>query len=216
MRYVRAVLVPEDGLHPVDSRLAAAEGVTRELLHNINLLDDGTVTVLYELSGDVERIREIADNSPEIIDYQLSVAGERVTAYAHVEASQVLTDLMELLHGHELIVDMPLEFTRRGGLRVLVIGSDETIREVAVKVPDSIRLSLEQMGQYEPESERLFSQLTERQQETLLAALEVGYYEVPRQATHKDVAEYLGRSDGTVGEHLRKIEKQVFSAIAPR
>lgn len=217
MRYVRAVLIPDEtGLHPVDQRFAEESGVTRELLHNINLLDDGTATVLYELSGEVDRIREILDTSPEIIAYQLSVGDSAVTAYAHIETSPVLTGLLELLQCHELIIDMPLEYTTRGGLRVLVIGSQDTIREAASEVPDGLRLALEQMGDYQPESERLFDSLTERQQETLLAALEVGYYEVPRQATHRDVAEKLNRSDGTVGEHLRKIERTVFSAIAPR
>jgi len=57
--------------------------------------------------------------------------------------------------------------------------------------------------------------LTERQQETLQAAIEAGYYNVPREATHEDIAERLGRSDGTVGEHLRKIEAKVMEAIAP-
>lgn len=36
------------------------------------------------------------------------------------------------------------------------------------------------------------------------------------ETTHRGVAETPGLSDGTVGEHLRKIEQKVFSAITPR
>ena len=44
-----------------------------------------------------------------------------------------------------------------------------------------------------------------------VAALELGYYRNPREATQEDVAAVLGCSPGTVGEHLRKAEERVFS-----
>jgi predicted DNA binding protein len=110
---------------------------------------------------------------------------------------------------------MPLEYTADGGLRAHIVGEEDVIREVIPKVPDGLGLNLEQISDYVPEEERLFSMLTPRQQETLQAALEVGYYRVPREATHQDIADHLDRSDGTVGEHLRKIEAKVMAAIAP-
>lgn len=217
MRYVRAVLIPdEECFHPVDRRFAEEPDVSRELLHNVNLLEDGTVTVLYELTGDADRVHEIVDDSPEILESQLSIGERRVTVYAHIESVSVLTELLALRKRHELIVDMPLEYTTRGGLRLLAIGSVETIQTAMAEVPDPLQLKLEKTGDYLPESERLFDSLTPRQQETLVAALDVGYYQVPRQATHQEVAEELDRSDGTVGEHLRKIEQTVFAAITPR
>jgi len=44
-------------------------------------------------------------------------------------------------------------------------------------------------------------------------ALDCGYYEVPRQATHRDIAEQLGVSPPTVSEHLQKIEARMFGTI---
>jgi predicted DNA binding protein len=44
-------------------------------------------------------------------------------------------------------------------------------------------------------------------------ALELGYYTVQREATHRDIADRLGLSVGTVGEHLQKIEPRVFEAF---
>lgn len=219
MRFVRTVLIPDGAcLHPIDRRFAEEPTVRREFLHNVNLLSDGTVTVLYQLSGDVERARTIVDESPEIIDVQLSASRSHstVTAYAHIEPVAGLTELLELLDRHPVIVDTPMEYTARGGLRVVVVGREGDIRSAAAAVPDGLRLKLEELGDYQPECERLFGSLTPRQKETLMAALDVGYYEVPREATHEDVAERLDRSDGTVGEHLRKIERDVFTAITPR
>lgn len=216
MRYVRTVIIPrEDGLHPVDETLAAEPNITRELLHNISLLDDDTAITLFQLSGDVERMREIASESPEILEYQISEGEDHVTIYAHFVPNDTVVDLLSLFREYELILDMPLEYTADGGLRAHIVGEEDVIREVIPKVPDGLGLNLEQISDYVPEEERLFSMLTPRQQETLQAALEVGYYRVPREATHQDIADHLDRSDGTVGEHLRKIEAKVMAAIAP-
>jgi predicted DNA binding protein len=216
MRYVRTVIIPrEGGLHPVDERLAREPDLDRELLHNISLLDDGTAITLFQLSGDAERAREIAEESDEILDYQLSEGDDHVTVYAHFVPNETIIALLSLFREYELILDMPLEYTPEGALRAHIVGEEDVIREVIPKVPNGIGLNLEQISDYVPEEERLFAMLTDRQRETLRAALEVGYYQVPRQATHQDIADYLDRSDGTVGEHLRKIEAKVMAAIAP-
>jgi predicted DNA binding protein len=51
------------------------------------------------------------------------------------------------------------------------------------------------LGQYD---------LTEKQREALLRALELGYFEVPRSATLQDVADVLGISPKSVSERLRR------------
>ena len=216
MRYVRTVITPQDGgIHPVDEALADDPAVTRELLHNVSLLDDGTAITLFQLSGDVDRAREIADAAREVLDYQVSAGDDHVTVYAHFVPTETIVDLLSLFREYELILDMPLEYTGRRSLRAHIVGEEEVIREVIPQLPDDIGLELERISDYVPEEQRLFAMLTDRQQETLRTALEVGYYRVPRQATHRDIAEDLERSDGTVGEHLRKIEAQVMAAIAP-
>jgi predicted DNA binding protein len=96
---------------------------------------------------------------------------------------------------------------------VTLVGDDGTIQRVVDSIPDSLTLSLEGIGDYHPDSGQLFSVLTERQQEILGAAVEMGYYEVPRNATHEDIAGEVGVSAGTVGEHLRKVEGKVLSTL---
>lgn len=209
------VLIPSDeGLHPVDRELAEDKELSRELLHNISLLEDGTAITLYQIEGDAARVEAHLDVS-KVLAYNVSQTGESVHAYVHFVPNDTVAQLLSLLHSHELILDLPMEYTDLGGLRVTLVGEANTFRHVRSEVPDDIRLKLERTGEYEPETHRLFSQLTPRQQETLKTAIEVGYYEVPRKATHVDIAEKLDRTDATVGEHLRKIEATVLSQIVP-
>lgn len=41
----------------------------------------------------------------------------------------------------------------------------------------------------------------------------LGYDDVPRGATHRDIADRLGLSVGTVSEHLQKVESRVFASM---
>lgn len=216
MRYVTFVLIPgEGGIHPVDSQLAEDSRLTRELIHNINLLDDGTAVTLYQFSGDRDRAREIVEDAPEVLGYHIRDTDRSVHAYVHLQPTDDMRDLLRIPREHEIILDFPFEYTPRGGLRMSVIGTNRMILAARSALPDGLGLELEQTGEYEPSPERLFWQLTTRQQETLKAAIEAGYYEVPRQATYEDVADALDRTDGTVGEHLRKIESHILNTIVP-
>ena len=56
--------------------------------------------------------------------------------------------------------------------------------------------------------------LSPRQREALLTAVETGYYRIPRDATTDDVAARLGVERRTAEEHLRRAENKLLSALA--
>ena len=61
----------------------------------------------------------------------------------------------------------------------------------------------------------VFSQLTERQVDSLLAAVEYGYYQIPKKVTAEEIAMKHNVSRTTFEEHLRKAESKTFLAMAP-
>lgn len=216
MRYAKCIIIPDgEGLHPVDRQIAENPDVTRELLHNVNLLANESIVTLYQLSGDRDTLKSILDESAMVHKYQLSGAGDEIHAYIHVKADERLVQLLSVIRKFEFIFDTPLEYTRRGGLRVTVIGDVGSFQKALPDVPDGIRLKLLKTGTYEPNTDRLFSQLTERQQEILQTAVDLGYYDVPRNVTHEEIGAELGCTGGTVGGHLRKIEAKILTQIVP-
>lgn len=216
MRYAKCVIIPDDeGLHPVDRRIADHPDVTRDLLHNVNLLANETIVAIYQFSGDRDALESILADSEMVYKYQLSGVDDAIHAYLHIEADERLVGLLSMLREFAFIFDTPLEFTRRGGLCVTMIGDVQSFQKAVPDVPDGIRLKLLKTGSYQPDTDRLFSQLTDRQQEILRTAVDMGYYDVPRAVTHDDIGEELGCTGGTVGGHLRKIESRILSQIVP-
>lgn len=215
MRYVKIVLVPEDtDPHPAAHPLWEDPDLRREAILYLNLLADGTAVTLSRVRGDCDRLVEMLDSTDAILRYDVTEQNRALHAYIHFEPNETARGLLELTQRHELVVDTPIEYGPDGSLRVAVIGDDDTVQRAIDEVPETIRVELQQLSDYNPELRELASLLTERQQEILDAAVRVGYYEVPRQATHKDIAAELELSTTTVGEHLRKIETRVLGEIA--
>jgi hypothetical protein len=61
----------------------------------------------------------------------------------------------------------------------------------------------------------VFSELTERQVDSLLAAVEYGYYQIPKKVTAEEIAIKHKIPRTTFEEHLRKAESKTFLAMAP-
>jgi hypothetical protein len=61
----------------------------------------------------------------------------------------------------------------------------------------------------------IFSELTDKQISSLLAALDYGYYQIPKKVTAEDIALKNKVPRTTYEEHLRKAESKILQTIAP-
>jgi predicted DNA binding protein len=61
----------------------------------------------------------------------------------------------------------------------------------------------------------VFSELTEKQTNSLLAALEYGYFQLPMKMTAEEIASKHRVPRTTFEEHLRKAESKILRAMAP-
>jgi predicted DNA binding protein len=216
MRAFRIVLSPKSGsFHRLDGLVAEYAGLKREAILHLNLLNDETGVALYHVRGDPVEFQALLEDEPEALSLDV-FDSERDGFYAHIhfEPDHPATELMQIIDRHKLIVNPPLAFTEEGDLRLTAAGPQEVVRQAAIDIPDSVDARLELIGEYDPEREGLLTALTDRQQEVLSTAVEMGYYSLPREATHEELAEELDCSAGTVGEHLRKIEAALLSMIA--
>ncbi|ELZ95813.1 DNA binding protein [Haloferax mucosum ATCC BAA-1512] len=216
MRYLTVLAKPSGSgaFHPLGGQLTAEPSIERRAIHHVELLSDDTVLLFAEASGSQKRYNEIMDDSPHVIDYLVS-GDDRWMAVSQFEPTEVPRRTLKLQRESHLILETPIHFTSDGELKITCLGTDEafeTLFDEIVEV-DSVSFELLEMGDFEPDESSFGRMLTARQEEVLEAAVELGYYDVPRQAALEDVAEIFGITPTTVSEHLRKIERRVFSEI---
>ena len=216
MRYIESTITPKRGwFHPVDRFVEADPDIKRKSIQQINLLEDDTVVILYELVGNREYIEHIVDEHFEALAYSTSQMGKSTLVWAHVEPSSLVEHLLRVPQEYNIILQMPLPFTKEGGVQCVFVGEEKPLREATKAIPEEARVNIRRMGDYSPELERVSTDLTGRQAEILDVAIELGYYDDPRNATYDDIADKVDCSPATVGEHLRKIEAKVMPAVRP-
>lgn len=217
MRYVTVRVTPTEGrsFHPLGADLAAEPSIRRDAIHHVELLSDGTGAMLASARGDRGRYEEIMDASPYVLEFAVSGDDDRWLAYSHYEPTDLVREMMETRQAMELVIDMPIRVDEDGTFTVTYIGEEESFQALLAGGPsaEAFDVELVETGDYDPETGTLLSGLTTRQQEVLEAAVELGYYDVPRTATQEEVAATVDAAATTVGEHLRKIESRVFGAL---
>jgi predicted DNA binding protein len=214
MKYLKLSLSPtERVIHPIDGFVAGHDSICREALLHVDSRADGTTVLLYRVTGDGDAFADALAEQPEVYDQEVvDLAGDAYHAFVQAHSTDEGNALLDVAHDHALIVDTPLEFDD-GGLQATLVGTHENLRAALGAIPDTVDFAVENAGTYVPGSEDLLSPLTDRQLEVFETAVEEGYYDVPRGATHKDIAENLGCAPSTVDEHLRKAESRVVTGL---
>jgi predicted DNA binding protein len=106
-------------------------------------------------------------------------------------------------------LSLPLDITD-GRARLEVTASRDRIAALGEAFDDlGLVYSLDRLY----ESVEAASALTDKQRETLLAALERGYYDTPREMTLSELADELGMAASTTSEILHRAEGAVIKAF---
>lgn len=184
---------------------------TQEEIQYVNLLDDGTVVAVVRFRGDADRFTAMEDEFPKILSCTVT-GGETWLAYVHYEPDELETTLYELVDTEAITVDWPVVETCEG-VQVTLFGEDAALQEMIAGIPDEMDLVLKRAGEYHPEMDDPAGRLTDRQNEIIRTALALGYYEIPRAITQRDLAVELDLSRGTIGEHLRRAEAKIIQSV---
>lgn len=225
MRYVTVVLTPSDDAvqssryhelqggdgDPSEIWLDGTHVATWESIQYVNLLDDGTVVGVVRMRGDPDRIVEMEDEIPGFMS-STATSSDTILAYMRYEPDESEKAFLELIDTEAITVDWPMRETT-DGLEVTLFGEETALKEMVAGIPDGMELDLKRVGEYQPEVDDPVEQLTDRQKEILRTAITLGYYDIPRGASQRDLATELGLSRGTIGEHLRRAEAKIIQSV---
>lgn len=101
------------------------------------------------------------------------------------------------------------------GVDVSIMGTRSALRKSIEQYDDiGVDVILERITNYTGPDSTLDA-ITERQRDVLATAFELGYFEVPREASAMDVAAEFDLDQSTVTEHLRRAERNLLSELLP-
>lgn len=170
--------------------------------------------ILHYVVGDSSRFEDRVREIPEVLDYDIENIGEgRFYVYIRDASTEGLRTLFRPIRTGGLVVVPPVRYHEDGTTTLSLFGPDEEIQASIDAVPDLITVQVETVGGLEHAVAGAEAVLSPRQREAALAALELGYYEIPRQASHEDVARAMDCAPSTAAEHLRKAEAKVLRAV---
>lgn len=206
-----------EAIHPVHEFIDRHEAVERDLLLAGNTATEGWDTLLFYVEGEQAPYREALDATDRVVEYELTEPDDGgFYAYLKQEDDPLDASLFEAFSRTGLVLVPPVEFVDRGRANLTVLGDPDALQELLDGLPESVTATVERIGEYDERRSVFDPGLTARQREAVAAAVDAGYYEVPRTGAIDDVADALGCATGTADEHLRKAEQAVMRELVSR
>lgn len=216
MRYVELVGRPPPGA-PRFLEVITGSAAVREarLLEWNAFADEVGVTALYRVDGDPDAFVEELVGSSFVDSFELTrVAPSRfyVLVVGRSSETPALRAIFHAITRLELVLLTPVVY-RGGRAHIRIAGEQSVLQSLVEALPEAFDVAVREIGTFPDERTAPASALSPRQREALEAALEAGYYETPREATHADVAERLDCAANTATVHLQKAEAKLVRSV---
>ncbi len=216
MKYVRLTLDAngrEAEIHPMYDLLVNASYIDRATAMHWNY--SGTeLGIMHYIDGDPEAFSRDIDEIPEVIDYELTIGSERsFYAYVRDATNESLRAVFDQFDRGSVVSLPPIEYRADGTLAYSIVGPADAVSRAIEGIPEPIAVTVEEVGGLAAAPGVLEATLSDRQQEAIEAAVELGYYEIPREAGHEDVARAIGCAPSTAAEHLQKAESKLLRSV---
>ncbi|MXV61007.1 bacterio-opsin activator [Natronorubrum sp. JWXQ-INN-674] len=204
-----AITHTETTIHPIHSVVCNSDALSRELLLYFTI-DDGFETAINYVEGDPAAYEEALRTDLDIDDYEVYPDGnDGCYSYLRNELDTYNWDLAAAFQRETLGVIPPIECLPDRRMIVSLVVTSEDFRRIREEVPNELSVDVISVGSV-PQVSR--SRLTATQRETIRTAWELGYYEIPREATLQDLAERLDASVSTVSDLLRRGQASLVAA----
>ena len=214
MQHLRLRLAfPRETRHPMQNFLVDSPSVHREELWSWSFVGD-VPACLFRVEGDIDAYRDRIADVDAIHEFDLTpVTNASFYSFVRAMPSDAELEWMGAFRHASIVVVPPIVYTSAGDAVFTVLGDSEDLRAVVTELPDRVDSTVDRVGEFDHHRSP-GAALTARQRDVVAAAVDLGYYEVPRVATLADVADELGVAASTVSDHLRKAESVVMGGLA--
>jgi hypothetical protein len=113
MRFVTLEFAQSDGFHPTNELPDREPSITRVAVHHLQLLANGSLILLYELRGDLQRVKAIIASHPDTLSFNV-VRQESETAYIQGVPTSLVSAFFDALSQPSIILDTPVKIVDTG------------------------------------------------------------------------------------------------------
>lgn len=218
MKFVRVrVEFPAGPFSPLQSAMTDCDGFDRARLRFGGITATGPRTYVLSVTGDLAAIDDALEAAGGVLAHEVvHERGGRGLVYVRCEASDVELALQATFSQESLVTTTPIDLHPDGSVVVRVLGEPDDLQAAVAEAGERLSVTVERLADYDQPPQRVAAALTDRQEAAVRTALELGYYDVPRTATHDDVATELDCAPSTAGEHLRKAEAALVRSAFDR
>jgi predicted DNA binding protein len=204
---------PPDRRNPMHTFITETAGFEQAELLIWNFSRRELDVLLFRVGGPIDPYREAITAAQFVTDYDLTpIDADSFYAYVEHETRDSDRQLRNSFEGKHVVLVPPVVYDADGTTRLRIVGRADALEAVIETVPDAIDVTVESIGEYRGPSQGTLD-LTDRQREVARTAVEMGYYDVPRDASVADVAARLDCAASTVSDHLRKAERAVMAGV---
>lgn len=205
-----SVSYPERLRHPLHRRTCAESAVTRvELLMWSPTAD---ATALLWCDADRAGTERVFDAVDSLLGRSLVETDGGTYAFVRQSDYEFPAEVLAAVAESRVIFVPPVVFCEDGGVRFEAVGETSSVSSLHDRLAELGDLTVERVHEFR--RTRSPSSLTDRQRAAVETAVELGYYDVPRDGSVADVADELACSTSTAGELLRKAESTVLRQFA--
>ena len=197
---------PDRLVHPLHRRVIEAGPVTRAELLTWSPTADAT-TLLW-CDADAGATRSVVGAVDSVVDSEVVEDGDGTYAFLRQDGYEFAPAVLEAIAAAHVVFLPPVAFLETGAVRFEAVGEASSLGDFHDALADLGDVAIERVHEFERTASP--SRLTDRQRAALEAAVEAGYYEVPRDGAVADVAAALDCSTSTAGELVRKAEAAVI------
>ena len=215
MRYLRIAVHQDPGdRHPMHQFVVEREGYSVSRLLEYTPAVEGTRSFLFHIEGPVEPYEPALQSVPGVLEYELSPCpDESFYLYVQEELRDRDAELVEAFTQPGVIGVLPVEYRADGTVRLSGVGPAGRLQAAVDETPEGMDVEVLEVGEYGARGLGAGSDLTDRQYEAVVAAVEAGYYQTPREGSVEDVGDRLDCAPGTAAELLRRAERTVMADI---
>jgi predicted DNA binding protein len=210
MKYLQLTLrFPSGVMHPMHRFIDESDAIDRDVLVHGQTVGKQD-TFLFYVEGQREPYENALRAADQITDFEITdVDAEGFYCFLTQTRNTMDEAIFETFYRTGVIVTPPIEFLPDGIAKVTVIGKPDALQSTIDDIPTAIEATIDRIGEYNWDQALFDPGLTDRQQQVVEAAVNSGYYSVPRENGIEAVAENLDCSTSTAGEHLRKAESRL-------